>query len=113
MYSVRSSQINPFTVMQLLQRAQEFEAEGKRVVHFEVGEPDFVTAEPIVAAGIEALQQGKTKYTSAQGVLPLREKFQSITPTKAWMLLFREYKSPAVPAADWYYWLGCCWTLVT
>ena len=74
MYSVRSSQINPFTVMQLLQRAQEFEAEGKRVVHFEVGEPDFVTAEPIVAAGIEALQQGKTKYTSAQGVLPLREK---------------------------------------
>ena len=74
MYSVRSSQINPFTVMQLLQRAQEFEAKGKRVVHFEVGEPDFVTAEPIVAAGIEALQQGKTKYTSAQGVLPLREK---------------------------------------
>ena len=33
-----------------------------------------MAAEPIVAAGIEALQQGKTKYTSAQGVLPLREK---------------------------------------
>ncbi|MEC7420509.1 MAG: aminotransferase class I/II-fold pyridoxal phosphate-dependent enzyme [Pseudomonadota bacterium] len=74
MYSVRSSEINPFTVMQLLQRASEFEAEGKRVVHFEVGEPDFVTAEPIVKAGIAALQEGKTKYTPAQGVLSLREK---------------------------------------
>ena len=74
MYSVRSSEINPFTVMQLLQRASEFEAEGKRVVHFEVGEPDFVTAEPIVKAGIAALQEGKTKYTPAQGVLPLREQ---------------------------------------
>ena len=60
MYSVRSSEINPFTVMQLLQRASEFEAEGKRVIHLEVGEPDFVTAEPIVKAGIAALQEGKT-----------------------------------------------------
>ena len=74
MYSVRSSEINPFTVMQLLQRASEFEAEGKRVIHLEVGEPDFVTAEPIVKAGIAALQEGKTKYTPAQGVLPLREQ---------------------------------------
>lgn len=74
MYSVRSSEIKPFTVMQLLQRAQEFEAQGSRVVHFEVGEPDFTTASPIVEAGIEALRRGKTKYTSAQGILPLREK---------------------------------------
>ena len=74
MYSVRSSEIAPFTVMQLLHRAQEFEAEGLRVVHFEVGEPDFSTAQPILDAGIEALRSGKTKYTSAQGILPLREK---------------------------------------
>lgn len=77
MYSARSSEIKPFTVMQLLQRAQEFEAQGSRVVHFEVGEPDFVTALPIVEAGIEALRGGKTKYTSAQGILPLREKISS------------------------------------
>ncbi|GIS20483.1 MAG: hypothetical protein CM15mP120_23990 [Pseudomonadota bacterium] len=37
MYSVRSSEINPFTVMQLLQRASEFEAEGKQVVHLRWG----------------------------------------------------------------------------
>lgn len=74
MYSVRSAEINPFTVMELLQRAQEFEEQGKRVVHFEVGEPDFTTAQPIVEAGIAALRAGKTQYTSAQGILPLREK---------------------------------------
>lgn len=74
MYSARSAEINPFTVMELLQRAQEFEEQGKRVVHFEVGEPDFTTAQPIVEAGIAALRAGKTQYTSAQGILPLREK---------------------------------------
>ena len=64
MYSLRSSEIAPFTVMQLLHRAQEFEAQGVRVVHFEVGEPDFATAPPIIEAGIEALRSGQTKYLS-------------------------------------------------
>ncbi|NCF33710.1 MAG: aminotransferase class I/II-fold pyridoxal phosphate-dependent enzyme [Proteobacteria bacterium] len=77
MYSARSAEIQPFTVMQLLQRAQEFEGQGKQVVHFEVGEPDFTTAESIVEAGISALKEGKTKYTSAQGIMPLREQISA------------------------------------
>ena len=60
--------------MQLLHRAQEFEAQGMRVVHFEVGEPDFTTAPPIIEAGVNALRSGQTKYTAAQGIQPLREK---------------------------------------
>lgn len=63
--------------MQLLHRAQEFEAQGVRVVHFEVGEPDFATAPPIVEAGVEALRSGQTKYTAAQGIQPLREKISA------------------------------------
>ena len=63
MYSQLSNDISPFTVMQLVQRAGEFEAEGKRVLHFEVGEPDFQTAAPIVAAGHSALDAGQTQYT--------------------------------------------------
>ena len=47
MFSNRSRKIAPFVVMQLVQRASEFEAEGKTVVHFEVGEPDFQTAAPV------------------------------------------------------------------
>ena len=54
-------------------RADELEAQGKRVVHFSVGEPDFATAEPIVAAGQAALANGATKYTPAVGIAPLRE----------------------------------------
>ena len=73
MYSQLSNDISPFTVMQLVQRAGEFEAEGKRVVHFEVGEPDFQTAAPIVSAAHRALDAGQTKYTSAQGIIELRQ----------------------------------------
>lgn len=74
MFSARSSEISPFVVMQLLQRAREYESAGKTVVHFEVGEPDFATAEPIVAAAQQAIAAGRTKYTSAQGIPELRQK---------------------------------------
>jgi aspartate/methionine/tyrosine aminotransferase len=73
MYSRLSNDISPFTVMQLVQRASEFEAQGQRVVHFEVGEPDFQTAAPIVAAAHSALDAGRTKYTAAQGISELRQ----------------------------------------
>jgi len=74
MFSARSNEISPFVVMQLLQRASEYESAGKTVVHFEVGEPDFATAEPIVAAAQQAIAAGRTKYTSAQGIPELRQK---------------------------------------
>ncbi len=73
MFAARIDQIQPFKVMEVLDRAAEFEAAGATVVHFEVGEPDFPTAAPIVAAGIEALSAGHTKYTSATGIAPLKE----------------------------------------
>ena len=65
--------IAPFRVMEVLARAAKHEAEGKRVVHFEVGEPDFETAPPIVKAGIKALEEGRTKYTPATGIAALRD----------------------------------------
>ena len=73
MLALRTSKITPFRVMQVLKTAAELEAQGHRVVHFEVGEPDFATAEPIVRAGQAALAQGYTKYTEATGIAPLRQ----------------------------------------
>ena len=70
----RLEQIAPFRVMQLMERAKALEATGKKVVHFEVGEPDFATAEPIVQAGQAALADGHTKYTQALGIPGLRER---------------------------------------
>lgn len=63
--------------MQLMERAKALEAAGHRVVHFEVGEPDFETAAPIVSAGQEALAAGKTKYTQALGTPELRERISA------------------------------------
>jgi len=74
MYADRLGNITPFRVMELMERAKTLESAGHRVVHFEVGEPDFATAEPIVAAGIRALQAGQTKYTQALGIPELRAR---------------------------------------
>ena len=65
--------IQPFHVMAILSRARQLEAQGRSIVHMEVGEPDFDTPEPVVRAGIKALQEGKTHYTPAVGLQALRE----------------------------------------
>lgn len=72
-YSARSRAIEPFHVMALLSRANELQAAGHDVIHLEIGEPDFTTAQPIIAAGQAALAEGKTRYTAARGLPELRE----------------------------------------
>jgi aspartate/methionine/tyrosine aminotransferase len=71
-YSRRSQDIEPFHVMALLARAQALEQAGHDVIHLEIGEPDFTTAEPIVRAGQAALAAGHTRYTAARGLPALR-----------------------------------------
>lgn len=70
----RVQRIEPFHVMDLLEKAKLLEAQGHQVIHMEVGEPDFATPSQIVQAGQQALQQGLTKYTPARGILPLRQR---------------------------------------
>ncbi|MBV6883969.1 pyridoxal phosphate-dependent aminotransferase [Xanthomonas euvesicatoria] len=72
-YSRRSQDIAPFHVMSLLARANALEQAGHDVIHLEIGEPDFTTAAPIVAAGQAALAAGHTRYTAARGLPALRE----------------------------------------
>ncbi|ADE15775.1 aminotransferase class I and II [Nitrosococcus halophilus Nc 4] len=69
----RMEDIKPFQVMELLARAKELEAQGQTIVHMEIGEPDFVTPQPIVEAGIAALRSGQVHYTPAAGLPALRE----------------------------------------
>ncbi|MFW2368512.1 MAG: pyridoxal phosphate-dependent aminotransferase [Desulforhopalus sp.] len=71
--AVRMENIAPFYVMDLLTRAKEMEARGRSVIHMEVGEPDFVTAEPVIEAGKAALDAGHTGYTPATGIPELRK----------------------------------------
>ena len=68
----RLANIQPFHVMDILARARALEAAGRSIIHMEIGEPDFPTADAIVAAGVAALQAGKTHYTPALGLPELR-----------------------------------------
>ncbi len=72
-WTERAREIDSFKVMDLLKRAAELDAVGHDVVHMEAGEPDFPTAEPIVAAAQAALAAGHTRYTPAGGIPQLRE----------------------------------------
>ncbi len=68
----RCERIAPFHVMALLERAQQWEAQGRDLVHLEVGEPDFPTPEPVMGAARAALNAGATRYTPATGLPELR-----------------------------------------
>ena len=61
------------TAFEVLARARALEAQGKDVVHLEIGEPDFDTPEHIVEAGVAALRQGYTHYGPTPGLPELRE----------------------------------------
>ena len=72
-FSRRSAEIEPFEVMEVLARAHALEAAGRRVVHMEIGEPDFTAPAPVVEAGVRALRDGMTAYTATLGLPALRE----------------------------------------
>ena len=59
--------------MEVLERAQEMERGGSKIIHLEVGEPDFDTPEVIKEAAVRALREGKTHYTHSLGLFELRE----------------------------------------
>jgi aspartate/methionine/tyrosine aminotransferase len=71
--SRRTADIEPFEVMDVLSRAHALEAAGRRVVHMEIGEPDFTAPAPVVEAGVQALRDGRTAYTATLGLPALRE----------------------------------------
>lgn len=81
--AARMAHIEPFHVMEVLSRARALEAEGRSIIHMEIGEPDFPTAPAIVAAGIDALAAGHTHYTPALGLPALRAAIAASYPDGA------------------------------
>jgi len=78
----RAEDISPFHVMDILAQARQLEAQGKEIIHMEVGEPDFETPQPIIEAGVGALKEGKTHYTPALGLPELREAISAWYQTR-------------------------------
>ncbi len=65
------------TAFEMLAKAKALEKQGKNIVHFEIGEPDFNTPENVKKAGIRALEENYTHYSPTQGILELREAVAS------------------------------------
>lgn len=65
--------ITSFLVMDILERANAIEAAGHRVIHLEIGEPDFDTPDCVKEAAVKAVTDGKTHYTHSLGITELRE----------------------------------------
>ncbi len=61
------------TAFEVLVKARALEAQGRDIVHLEIGEPDFDTPENIIGAAVDALHKGFTHYGPSAGLLPLRE----------------------------------------
>ena len=68
----RIEQIEPFRVMQLLERARQMEAEGRKIIHMEIGEPDFPTPAPVIAAAQARLAKADNFYTPSTGAPELQ-----------------------------------------
>jgi aspartate/methionine/tyrosine aminotransferase len=57
----------------VLARAQALEAQGREIVHLEIGQPDFDTYPHIALAGVQAITTGKTRYNPPAGIPELRQ----------------------------------------
>ncbi|KRS17168.1 pyridoxal phosphate-dependent aminotransferase [Roseovarius indicus] len=71
--SATLTRVKPSPTMAISALAQEMKAAGKDVIGLSAGEPDFPTPENIRAAGIRAIEEGKTRYTAPDGIIELKE----------------------------------------
>src|ERR1700731_337534 len=69
----RMSRLGTETAFEVLNRARALERQGKKIIHLEIGEPDFDTPANVVEAGIGALREGWTHYGPSAGLLELRQ----------------------------------------
>ena len=61
------------TAFEVLAKARALEAQGREIIHLEIGEPDFDTPSHIVEAGVQALREGYTHYGPTPGLPELRQ----------------------------------------
>jgi len=69
----RMARLGTESAFEMLAKARALEAQGKEIIHLEIGEPDFDTPQNVVDAGVDALRGGWTHYTPSAGLPALRE----------------------------------------
>ena len=71
--SKKAQRIQASVTLAITAKAKEMKENGIDVISFGAGEPDFNTPQNIINAAIKAMEEGNTKYTNVNGILPLRE----------------------------------------
>lgn len=71
--SYKAKQIEPSVTLEITAKAKEMSKNGIDVIGFGVGEPDFDTPSNIQRAAIGAIEEGKTRYTAASGIVELKQ----------------------------------------
>jgi aspartate aminotransferase len=72
-YAQRTDHLTPEGAYQVLAKANQLEAAGKEIIHFEIGQPDFDTFSNVSMAGIRAITEGRTRYTPPAGMPSLKD----------------------------------------
>lgn len=72
-FANRTHHLEPEGAYEVLARANQLEANGKEIIHLEIGQPDYATFENVSQAGMKAIRSGKTRYTPPAGIPELRE----------------------------------------
>ncbi len=72
-FAKRVAALKPEGAYKVLERARELEAQGRDIIHLEIGQPGFDTFSHISQAGIQAIQEGHTRYNPPSGIQELRQ----------------------------------------
>jgi aspartate/methionine/tyrosine aminotransferase len=72
-FADRVASLAPEGAYAVLEKATALEAEGRNIIHLEIGQPDFKTFPNIARAGMQAIEKGFTRYTPSAGIKALRE----------------------------------------
>ena len=67
-FSQKLSKIQPSPTISISEKAKNLKEQGKNIINFSAGEPDFDTPDNIKNAGIKAIKDGYTKYTPVNGL---------------------------------------------
>ena len=73
MFAERMNRLGTETAFEVLAKARKLEAQGRSIVHLEIGEPDFDTPDNIRKAAVDAIWAGDTHYGPSAGMMPARE----------------------------------------
>lgn len=86
-FADRTSHLQPEGAYAFLAKAQQLEAQGREIIHLEIGQPDFQTFDNIALSGIRAISNGETRYTPPPGIPAIRDAIARYTGERIGMAL--------------------------